>query len=450
MNLKEGIIILSIILISVISIYYYQNSSITGLAIYENHEKIWYFNDSNNYNFDENINFSDNEIKLKANIEDISLVNESLIQNNITQTIYGGNNKLSLVNNKDDDWLTVNKYKSLDITFNRTLKNNDIIEFYLNGDKNVDIFLCNFSNFCSSLGYGLISYNQIPGYYNITINNLKEDRNSFRIAHTETFRIDYITAYNKEIINYSETNVTYTNAGVIETEDFESGDLYSIGLFNADEELNGQSINYSYSTDQGFNWSYIQNGDNLSLFNTSSIKFKSELNSNGVESPVLRSITLQYITSICEENWECSNWSECVANKSARTCTDINNCGTENNKSLMEMNCEINITENETTTTTTLQTIQSGRGSTGGGGSSTKSSESSVSVATPSENIGIETKNVENKEVENIQNIEKDEAITEENDISGWAIKQGNERTNFISLMIILGIGIYFVYKKIR
>lgn len=479
MNIREDFVMFGIILISIVGLYlYYQNSSITGLTIYGDHEKVWYFNNSNEYDFDDGINFSNCEIKLNANIESTFWISENLTQNSAIQANYNDKNELSLINSEDDNWLTVNKNKNLDVIFDKNLKNGDIIELYLSGNKDVNIFLCNFSSSCISPGYGLVSYDKTKGYYNITINNLKEDTNSLSIIYTETFKIDYITAYNQEIINHTETNIIYANKGSIETEDFGSENLYLIGLFNADEELNLQGINYSYSIDQSLNWNDIQNGDNLSLFNTSSIRFRAELTSdNGAESPVLRSMTLQYINSICEENWECSSWSECVSNKSIRTCVDSNNCKTENNKPLMEIDCEIstttttiifdgNLSENETNTNlqeesiTTIQVAQSGRGSTGGS-SSTKSSESSVSIATNPENTITETKNnpniennVENKEVKSnakgIQNLEQDKVITERNDISGLAIKQWDKRDSFISLIIILGIGIYFVYKKIN
>ena len=34
-------------------------------------------------------------------------------------------------------------------------------------------------------------------------------------------------------------------------------------------------------------------------------------------------------TSFCQENWECSDWGECMDGNQTRTCTDLNTCGTE-------------------------------------------------------------------------------------------------------------------------
>ncbi len=43
---------------------------------------------------------------------------------------------------------------------------------------------------------------------------------------------------------------------------------------------------------------------------------------------------------ICEENWQCIDWSECVNKTQTRTCTDANNCGTTANKPVESQECE--------------------------------------------------------------------------------------------------------------
>lgn len=56
----------------------------------------------------------------------------------------------------------------------------------------------------------------------------------------------------------------------------------------------------------------------------------------------------------CEEDWECSPWSGCEADKQRRTCSDKNDCGTEINKPVIVQDCninnnnEINYTDEET------------------------------------------------------------------------------------------------------
>ncbi len=36
--------------------------------------------------------------------------------------------------------------------------------------------------------------------------------------------------------------------------------------------------------------------------------------------------------SVCQENWVCSDWSECTSGTQTRTCTDTSGCGTNNDK----------------------------------------------------------------------------------------------------------------------
>ena len=43
----------------------------------------------------------------------------------------------------------------------------------------------------------------------------------------------------------------------------------------------------------------------------------------------------------CNENWECSNWSECLSEKQNRDCVDVNNCGTVINKPTEIQDCQV-------------------------------------------------------------------------------------------------------------
>ena len=42
---------------------------------------------------------------------------------------------------------------------------------------------------------------------------------------------------------------------------------------------------------------------------------------------------------ICTPNWQCSSWSSCLNNQQTRTCTDSNNCGTNNGKPVVVQSC---------------------------------------------------------------------------------------------------------------
>jgi hypothetical protein len=47
---------------------------------------------------------------------------------------------------------------------------------------------------------------------------------------------------------------------------------------------------------------------------------------------------------ICQEDWSCTDWSECVNSIQARTCVDKNDCGTTASKPVETQNCEAQIT----------------------------------------------------------------------------------------------------------
>ncbi len=58
---------------------------------------------------------------------------------------------------------------------------------------------------------------------------------------------------------------------------------------------------------------------------------------------------------ICEENWQCGEWSECVNNEQTRTCTDLSRCGTTVNKPIQSQECN-----NETSSTNLLTAAVTG------------------------------------------------------------------------------------------
>ncbi|MBL7101042.1 MAG: S8 family serine peptidase [Nanoarchaeota archaeon] len=43
--------------------------------------------------------------------------------------------------------------------------------------------------------------------------------------------------------------------------------------------------------------------------------------------------------TICTENWNCTEWESCSDSQQARTCTDLNNCGTTHSKSTESQSC---------------------------------------------------------------------------------------------------------------
>jgi len=45
--------------------------------------------------------------------------------------------------------------------------------------------------------------------------------------------------------------------------------------------------------------------------------------------------------TICIEDWQCKAWSDCIENQKTRSCTDLNNCGTTNNKPEETKSCSL-------------------------------------------------------------------------------------------------------------
>ncbi|MCK4553058.1 hypothetical protein KAT80_02550, partial [Candidatus Pacearchaeota archaeon] len=49
----------------------------------------------------------------------------------------------------------------------------------------------------------------------------------------------------------------------------------------------------------------------------------------------------------CTENWDCTNWSTCINNEQTRTCIDLNDCGTTEDKPEESQTCVIEETDQE-------------------------------------------------------------------------------------------------------
>ena len=69
----------------------------------------------------------------------------------------------------------------------------------------------------------------------------------------------------------------------------------------------------------------------------------------------------ELIVETCTEEWNCGGWADCSGTSQTRTCTDTNECGTEEDKPLVSQSCEEEETTAEETTTeeTTTTTTES-------------------------------------------------------------------------------------------
>ena len=48
----------------------------------------------------------------------------------------------------------------------------------------------------------------------------------------------------------------------------------------------------------------------------------------------------------CEENWQCTEWDECIEGEQTRNCIDLHECGTIVNRPAITEECEIEISSN--------------------------------------------------------------------------------------------------------
>jgi signal peptidase len=61
-------------------------------------------------------------------------------------------------------------------------------------------------------------------------------------------------------------------------------------------------------------------------------------------------------TTECVENWNCTEWSECLDGTQTRTCIDLNECNTTLDKPPELQECDVTNTTTTTSTTTTIET----------------------------------------------------------------------------------------------
>ena len=98
-------------------------------------------------------------------------------------------------------------------------------------------------------------------------------------------------------------------------------------------------------------WSVIPTGgigEEYSFF----VKYQPENASIPSKNTTIKMITISEGTG-CQENWTCTEWSACIGGNQTRTCTDNNDCGTENNKPPESESCtECDFTDFRPCTTT--------------------------------------------------------------------------------------------------
>ncbi|MFH1597563.1 MAG: fibronectin type III domain-containing protein [Patescibacteria group bacterium] len=116
---------------------------------------------------------------------------------------------------------------------------------------------------------------------------------------------------------------------------------YYVGIKTVDEAGNWSGISNvaSKTTDCFEAWSCAEWEDCL---DGQQARICTDLNSCGTEEE--KPVETQSCTDpdeLCEENWECTAWSACEDNEQVRTCADSNACGTEENKPGASRYCDV-------------------------------------------------------------------------------------------------------------
>ncbi len=62
---------------------------------------------------------------------------------------------------------------------------------------------------------------------------------------------------------------------------------------------------------------------------------------DGIDENFNISNTRSYTVAQCVEEWSCTDWSTCSGGIQTRTCIDVNNCGTTNNKPITSQTCSV-------------------------------------------------------------------------------------------------------------
>ena len=155
---------------------------------------------------------------------------------------------------------------------------------------------------------------------NYSVSNLNQ---RYEINLSDTNYILFTTTPpEKTRVSLAQNNITYIKRIDISAPNH----FYNV---EASEEINTSFSNWKLYSVYGTNRVDVTSNYNLRLSN-GNIIFSGFNTSN---------VTFEIVGSICAENWQCTDWTNCVNNGRARTCSDSNACGTTVNKPAEQESC---------------------------------------------------------------------------------------------------------------
>ncbi|MBI2112620.1 hypothetical protein HYT52_03745, partial [Candidatus Woesearchaeota archaeon] len=189
----------------------------------------------------------------------------------------------------------------------------------------------------------------------ISIIDLGNPTPKLLLHSSENIKINYITSFKGEESEVIESEVV--SSGTIQTMILSPDNLDSWINYSSEEELNGQNIEYFYSTDEGNSWTILESRD-LGQITAGQLKLKIVLHSDGSISPQFKNVELYYFTAQCSEDWV-EEFRQCSPNNTKlKYYNDENFCGTttplpEDNNTLVSCSyCLLNTCNNSFTANT--------------------------------------------------------------------------------------------------
>lgn len=322
-RVEEDLVAIAFSIFFMFFMYFFISPSLTGFVIYD---------PSYTYNVSE-VNYSNGTLSIKA-IENVSVITTTFVKElsltSASLTEQGDNDSddiLSRVNSLDNQSKNIDKNDVFNVSFNESLNSGDKVNFKVDDitGSNVTVYLCSPSTNCSYPGYGAVNVSG-AGFYSIIIAGLNGSVNSFNIDPPLKVNFNHVNATKIVTITNSTTSYYYPTYPIeIVTEDMQPANLSSFDSFLRNDSLNGQNISYYYSIDSGANWSDMPSDNNLAGVNSTKIKIRAVMQSNGSGTPYIYSLSVNY-SVVAPQNYT-GNQSSNSTNQTQSNSTN----STENN-----------------------------------------------------------------------------------------------------------------------
>jgi len=175
--------------------------------------------------------------------------------------------------------------------------------------------------------------------------DLNEDKEvKFKLGEEEhKIIIDSVINDSIDIIIQSETIIATLNIGETKKFDLDGNETYDLlvklkSIVDGKANLFIKKINEVICTED---WNCTEWSG---CVNETQTRVCTDLNDCGTEED--KPERSQSCEIVCVENWNCTEWSGCVNETQTRVCTDLNDCGTEEDKPEGSQSCEIVCVEN--------------------------------------------------------------------------------------------------------